>query len=320
MRETRYRWVLVITVLILLGMVVASVLYAPEPPPSVEAVPAAQEEVYNSISVKGTVRARRESSEFVSAPARVETCYVALGDTVKAGQKLFQVSYPQVDEQAEQAVETFLQDAVGVSAQQTTGQTVVCASMDGVVAQLPSVGDTLLPGIPAARIGDFSRLTVEAKVPELYASDLEVGQRANVTSVAGGDTIAATLNEIAPYAVQTFSLTGGTQSAVVRCSLELGELDSGLMPGTTVDVKLFTDSVPDAVTVPYAAIRQDGEQQYVFVCQPDGTIKRQDIETGYQLSQGVQVSEGLAAGDWVVCDAGEVELTDGQRVRAYAAK
>lgn len=319
MRETRYRWVLVITVLILLGMVVASVLYAPEPPPSVEAMPAAQEKVYNSISVKGTIRAKRESSEFVSAPARVESCYVGLGDTVKAGQKLFEVSYPQVEEQAEQAVETFLQDTVGMSAQQMAGQTVVCASMDGVVAQLPSVGDTLLPGIPVARIGDFSRLEVEAKVPELYASDLELGQRANITSVAGGDTIAATLNEIAPYAVQTFSLTGGTQSAVVRCSLEI-EPDSGLMPGTTVDVKLFTDSVPNAVTVPYAAIRQDGEQQYVFVCQPDGTIKRQDIETGYQLSQGVQVSDGLAAGDWVVCDAGEAELTDGQQVRAYAAK
>ena len=167
----------------------------------------------------------------------------------------------------------------------------------------------------AVRLGDFSRLTVEAKVPELYAADLAVGQRANITPVSQtGRTFSASLTEIAPYAVQTFSLTGGTQSAVVRCSLDISDADTGLMPGTTVDVKLFTDTVRDAVTVPYAAVRQEDTQPYVFVCQTDGTVRRQEIQTGYQLSQGMQVTSGLEAGDLVVAD-GNIELSDGEKVR-----
>lgn len=188
------------------------------------------------------------------------------------------------------------------------------ASMDGTVAQLPEEGDLLLPGVTAVRIGDFSDLSVEAKVPELYAADLEVGQRANITSVAdSGNTVSASLTEIAPYAVQTFSITGGNQSAVVRCSLQITDTDAELMPGTTVDVKLFTDTIENAVTVPYTAIRQDGTQQYVFVCEPDGTIHKKDIETGYQLSQGVQVTSGVSAGEWIVCD-NQTPLQDGEKV------
>ena len=316
MRDRRYRWMLVATAGIVLGLWVLSVLTEPVPPKVVPVVQAAQEDIYNSISVKGTVRAARESQEFVYAPARVEACYVSLGDTVTAGQALLRVSYPQAVDEAGQAAEAFLeQSANAAPGQAEESGPIVRASMDGTVAQLPEVGDLLLPGVTAVRLGDFSRLTVEAKVPELYAADLAVGQRANITPVSQtGQTFSASLTEIAPYAVQTFSLTGGTQSAVVRCSLDISDADTGLMPGTTVDVKLFTDTVRDAVTVPYAAVRQEDTQPYVFVCQTDGTVRRQEIQTGYQLSQGMQVTSGLEAGDLVVAD-GTIELSDGEKVR-----
>lgn len=315
MRDRRYRWVLVLTACILIGMLVVSALSVPDTPTTVPVTQAAQEDVYNTVSVKGTVRAKRESQEFVYAPARVETCYVSLGDEVKTGQALLKVYYPEVPEEAAQAAAAFFEETANASPEQAAQNgTIVRASMDGTVAQMPAVGDLLLPGVTVVRIGDFSNLTVEAKVPELYATDLEVGQRANITSVADNSrTVSARLTEIAPYAIQTFSITGGSQSAVVRCSLELGDTDTDLMPGTTVDVKLFTDTVEDAVTIPYTAIRQDGTQQYVFLCDADGTIHRQDIQTGYQLSQGVQITSGVSAGDWIVCD-NQTELKDGEKV------
>lgn len=315
MRDRRDRWVLVLTACVLVGMLVVSALSRPELPESVPVVQAGQEDVYNTVSVKGTVRAKRESQEFVYAPARVKTCYVSLGDTVTAGQPLIEVYYPEVSEDVQQAAAVFFEEAANASPEQAAQSgTIVRASMDGTVAQLPEEGDLVLPGVTAVRIGDFSDLSVEVKVPELYASDLEVGQRANITPVAdSGYTVSANLTEIAPYAVQTFSITGGSQSAVVRCSLQITDTDAALMPGTTVDVKLFTDSIEDAVTVPYTAIRQDGTQQYVFVCDPDGTIHRRDISTGYQLSQGVQVTAGVKSGEWIVCD-NQTVLSDGEKV------
>ena len=185
MRGRRYRWVLVLTACVLIGMSLPRpALFRPDLPETVPAIQAAKEDVYNTVSVKGTVRAKRESQEFVYAPARVEVCYVSLGETVEAGQPLIQVYYPEVPEEVQQAATAFFEETANASPEQAAQNgTIVRASMDGTVAQLPEEGDSL-PGVTAVRIGDFSDLSVEAKVPELYAADLEVGQRANITSVA----------------------------------------------------------------------------------------------------------------------------------------
>lgn len=315
----RYRWTLVITAGILLVMLGVSVLSAPKPLETVYIVQAAQENVYNSISVKGTVEAKREAQEFVYAPARAEECYAKIGDTVAEGQPLLRVSYPEVmTEEVKQAMAELVDTGVSISAESEMVEgTIVRASMAGTVAQMPEVGALLLPGMPVVRIGDFSDLSVTAKVPELYAGDLKVGQRANITPITErARTVSAKLTEIAPYAVQTFSLTGGKQSAVVKCNLKIA--DKTLMPGTTVDVKVFTDTVPNAVTVPYAAVRQEDDQQFVYVCRANGTLERRNIRTGYQLSRGVQIKSGLHAGDWVVCDSNPA-LSDGQQVIFDAA-
>ncbi len=315
----RYRWTLVITAGILLVMLGVSVLSEPKPLETVHIVQAAKENVYNSISVKGTVEAKREAQEFVYAPARAEECYAKVGDTVAEGQPLLRVSYPEVmTEEMQDAMAKLADQGVSISAESAMVEgTMVRASMSGTVAQMPDEGALLLPGMPVVRIGDFSDLTVAAKVPELYAGDLKVGQRANVTPITErARTVSASLTEIAPYAVQTFSLTGDKQSAVVKCSLKI--TDKTLMPGTTVDVKVFTDNVPNAVTVPYAAVRQEDDQQFVYVCRANGTLERRNIRTGYQLSRGVQVKSGLRSGDWVVCDSNPA-LSDGQQVIFDAA-
>ena len=61
-----------------------------------------------------------------------------------------------------------------------------------------------------------------------------------------------------------------------------------------------------------------GEEWGIFVL-ADGVVRRRDIETGYQLSRGVQVTRGLEAGAWVVTD-GEAALTDGERAVRRAAR
>ena len=81
MRGRRYRWVLVLTACVLIGMLIVSALSRPDLPETVPVTQAAKEDVYNTVSVKGTVRAKRESQEFVYAPARVEVCYVSVSYT-----------------------------------------------------------------------------------------------------------------------------------------------------------------------------------------------------------------------------------------------
>ena len=92
-----YRWALGLTALALGVMLAFAVWRTPRPPVEVEAVRAACEDVFNTVTVKGTVRARREDRLCVYAPARVETVYAAPGDTVTAGEPLFRVSYTGLD-------------------------------------------------------------------------------------------------------------------------------------------------------------------------------------------------------------------------------
>lgn len=296
MSQKQCRWLLGGTALALCAMLAAAVWRTPAPPVEVAAVQAGCEDVYNSVMVKGIVRARQEERLTTARPAQVQAVYVGLGDRVQAGTPLVRVQ-DTLDGLPEQA-------AALLSAPDAQRGAVLYAGMDGTAVQLPAVGDVLLPGMTAARVADLSRLRVEARVPELHAGALAAGQAANITPVAApGQTLAATVEQVAPYAVQTFQLTGGSASATVLCTLALDAPQRGLLPGSTVDVKLFTDRVRDAVTVPYSAVRQDETAEYVLVVDDSGTVVRREIETGYQLSRGVQVTRGLAAGEWVISDS-----------------
>ena len=215
----RYRWILAATAGILLVMLGVSVLNTPKPLETVHIVQAAQENVYNSISVKGTVQAKREAQEFVYAPARAEECYAASGDTVKAGQPLLRVSYPDVvGEDARQAMANLMEDAanISISAESTM--------IEGTSRSAPLWTEPLHRCQRWEHYCSRVFLLCESVIFQTFrlmqgfgavCRRLKVGQRANVTPITPqAKTISATLHEIAPYAVQTFSLTGGKQSAV----------------------------------------------------------------------------------------------------------
>ncbi len=102
----------------------------------------------------------------------------------------------------------------------------------------------------------------------------------------------------------------------VSALLSVEGADGALRPGYSATAKIFVDEKPSAVVLPYEAIRQEGESEYVYVIGGDGRAHRRAVQTGYALSSAVEVESGVAAGEAVVtgnpdglCDGVLVEVS-----------
>ena len=70
--------------------------------------------------------------------------------------------------------------------------------------------------------------------------------------------------------------------------------------------------------MPLAALRRDGEGEFVYVHEADGKVQRQAVQSGLRLADRVEIRAGLEAGRDVVTK-GFIGLAPGKRVRPVAA-
>jgi RND family efflux transporter MFP subunit len=97
-------------------------------------------------------------------------------------------------------------------------------------------------------------------------------------------------------------------SVTVRIPASLG---LGAGQPLTAEAPLRQDG--ETVTIPYAALLDDGGQPYVFVV-AKGVARRRDLVTGATDGKSVAVTRGLAPGDAVVVEGGTA-VEDGLKVR-----
>ena len=94
---------------------------------------------------------------------------------------------------------------------------------------VPQAGESVSADMPCIQIANPDKLRVRAQSPELYAGELAVGQRANITFSAVDGTFHAELTAI-PAAVKTFSLTNEDAEATVEVLLDLNGSTENLRP------------------------------------------------------------------------------------------
>jgi multidrug efflux system membrane fusion protein len=86
-----------------------------------------------------------------------------------------------------------------------------------------------------------------------------------------------------------------------------------LWPGGFVNVRLLVDTARGATTVPTSAIQRGPRGAYVFIINPDTTVKRQTVTLGHEDEVTTIVTAGLKPGDQVVTD-GAQRLNDTSKV------
>ena len=316
--EKKARAVLVSTAVILAAMLLISWESRPPAPGQVQVGRASVQDIYNSVTISGTVEAADSTALCPAENAVVAAVYASVGDTVEQGEVLCTLTSAPAEQPAD-SMQAVWEAVSGQASQTVTAAetTVLRAPVSGTVLTIPAAGEAVVAGLPCIRVADLGRLQVRAQSPELYAGALAAGQRANVTASAAGDTVyAAQVESIAPVAVRAMSLTGQSGEATVETILSLCGDTEGLRPGYSASVKIFTEYHPDAVVVPHEAVCQRGEQEYVF-CVENGHAVQCPVTTGYMLETVTEIVEGLAPDAAVVLSPSDT-LTDGAPVEVAA--
>jgi multidrug efflux system membrane fusion protein len=108
-------------------------------------------------------------------------------------------------------------------------------------------------------------------------------------------------------------------TGTVKLKAQFANDENALFPNQFVNVRMKLDTVRDATVIPAAAIQRGSQGMFVYVVQPDQTVKLRPVKLGPVDGQRQAIAEGLAPGDLVVSD-GMDRLRDGAQVEVAAAR
>ncbi|MEX2282273.1 MAG: efflux RND transporter periplasmic adaptor subunit [Gemmatimonadota bacterium] len=169
----------------------------------------------------------------------------------------------------------------------------VFSPSSGVVLEKNVVaGQSVQPGDVLYRVGDLSRVWVEAQVREADAASIATGVRATIE--LPGRTLSGTVEYLYP--------TLDVEARSLRARISLANPGGILRPGTYAGVRL---SVPGrmALSVPSSAIVNTGERSVVFVDYGGGKIVPQQVAPGSVGGEYTEILSGLEPGQRVVTSA-----------------
>jgi multidrug efflux system membrane fusion protein len=106
--------------------------------------------------------------------------------------------------------------------------------------------------------------------------------------------------------------TADTQSGTIRMKAQFDNASQKLWPGTYVNVSLVSRNVEDAVLVPAQAVVTGPMDKFIYVVQPDSTVKEQKIQVA-AIENGQAALIGLPANSRVVVE-GTQNLRPGSKI------
>lgn len=179
------------------------------------------------------------------------------------------------------------------------------APFAGVVTEKHiELGSVVAPGTPLIHLVDDSVLKVTVGVPDTMASQVKLGDRAQVlVDGASGTMFPARITKISP-AVDPVS-----RKVVVEFTLE--NTARTLKSGSYARV-ILGSTRSDTIAVPRSAVFTRYGASYLFAV--DGTrVHRRMIETGAVSDVLIEVTKGVALGEKIVTGGGDY-LRDGDEV------
>ena len=161
-----------------------------------------------------------------------------------------------------------------------------------VVERNGTIGATVGSDANVFKIIDISRVWIDANVFEKDLERVRRGQEVKVSVPAfPGVSFSGRVILI------TSVVDPETRSVKVRT--EVANADGRLKPDMFASVQIITDLHKTAISIPQAAVLDDGGKTVVFIAEGNGYAKR-EVHAGIQGDGRVEIIEGLQAGDKVV--------------------
>jgi HlyD family secretion protein len=164
------------------------------------------------------------------------------------------------------------------------------APKSGILSGLTlSIGATVRPGDPVARVSAGPSDQIEAQVLDAYATDLRVGGQARILDQS---QVLLTIVAIDP------EVREGTVS--VRLAFA-SPPSSSIRAGQTIQVAFHVGQPRRAVVVPFSDVVGPGT---AWIVDDNGkTARRRPIELGARAADKVEVRSGIRPGDRVIASS-----------------
>lgn len=190
-------------------------------------------------------------------------------------------------------------------ARQQLADTVLHAPFDGVIRErLVSPGAYLAAGDPVVVLVRVHPLRLRLSIPEREAAAVHSGQEVRVTVEGDPEVYAGRVARISPSIQE--------QNRTLQIEAEVPNPGARLRPGAFAQAEIVTKSSEPAVVVPAnAVVRFAGIEKVMGV--EGGKAVEKKVRTGRRAGDRVEIVDGVAAGDPVVLNPGN--LVGGQPVQ-----
>ncbi|KJS03583.1 MAG: hypothetical protein VR65_01095 [Desulfobulbaceae bacterium BRH_c16a] len=302
-------------------------------------------ELTKTMELTGSVRPTRIAKLASPAEGPVEVCAIGdckvrEGDSVKKGQKLFQIGRNKAAEAQLASARQALQEQTAelqrmeqlaeagaipgaqvdtvrsrhenakaqlAKSMESNADYSVTAPWDGIIAKINvTEGEYVAPRAVLAEIFDPGSLVVQFAVPEAKSTEVALGMAVLLELDAHpGKTLQAEITRVFPH------LDEKMRTRTVEATLS-GSV--ALIPGMFARIQVILTMIPDAITVPaYSLVVTPDGGHTAFVVENGKAVKRK-LNTGLEVNGRVQVLTGLKAGDQLIV-AGQEKLKDSAIVK-----
>jgi membrane fusion protein (multidrug efflux system) len=308
--------------------------------PSVTTEPAQAGDLSKTVALTGSVAATRIARMASPGEGPIKDCKVREGDRLKRGEKVVSIgrnvgaealvasSVAALKEQEQELgrVEQLVQSgaiagslldtarskhasakAQLVKSRETAGDYSITAPWDGIVSKvLVRDGDYVAPRTALVEIFDPQSLVVRFAVPEVQATEIQNDMTVETQLDAyPGKTFQGKIERVYP------ELDVRMRTRTVEAAIEEPVT---LIPGMFARVKVVLAFVPDAVSVPSAAVIVTPKGDRIAFVIQNGKALRRKVETGIEDAGRIQITKGIQAGEQVIT-AGNEKLKDGAEVQ-----
>lgn len=303
---------------------------AAQPVVSVRTIVVQPQAFTETLGAMGTVVSRAGHVATLSAPAagRVGRIFATTGQTVQAGKTLieldqapFQAALQSADaalavaERANERAQRLAQEGIvprkeaeqaaaevakaradAVAAQRTARLSILRSPISGVVTRMSAtLGASVDPAQPLVEISDPSALDVLLSVTPSDAGRVRPGAKVAFSAGQRGSGeplgVGSVVDVSGTVDSTTRSVAIRVQAPTTRRPLRIGE---------TVFGEISIGARPAAIVIPVEALVPEGDQFKVFVVDAAGIAHEREVTVGGRSNAGVEIRDGLHAGERVV--------------------
>jgi len=186
-------------------------------------------------------------------------------------------------------------------------KTKILVPFDGIIGtRKVNVGDFIRAGQEITQLANLNHLRVLFSVPERYLGELKTNSPIVIySSVYPGYEVEGKIIAIEPI------LNSETRNVNVVGYLK--NPGHKFRSGMSANIIVALSERPNALIIPNQAIFASGDQSFVYVVQEDSSVSQVPVTLGLQLSDVVEVVDGLQNGMQVV-QAGHQKLFPGAKI------